>query len=198
MVEQYQRRSALAHLGLALRAKHSGGFSVTLSLAARRTILDLRGEGNDFADAIYRTTKLHLPKPNRVTSEGDHSLFWLGPNEYFLIAPEDQKENLKNDLSQSMHGFHHAIVDLSESRTIFNLTGNQARDVLMRGMSIDLHPREFAAGQCVQSSLGKVNILLHQISDEPSYDIYVWNSFADYTWRWLEKISAPFGCRIKV
>lgn len=198
MVEQYQRRSALAHLSLALRTKPMNEFSVTLAESQRRMIINLRGEGNAFTDALYRVAKLHLPKANRVQTQEGFSLFWLGPNEYFLTGPEKSKEEITTQLRMSLGSTHYALTDLSESRTILRIEGEKARDVLIRGMSIDLHPSVFSQGQCAQTSLGKVNVLLHQIDDQPSYEIYVWNSFADYCWRWLEKVSAQFGCKIKV
>ncbi|HWT96564.1 MAG TPA: hypothetical protein VN229_03085, partial [Terriglobales bacterium] len=62
-----------------------------------------------------------------------------------------------------------------------------------RGISLDLHPRVFGPGQCAQTGMAKANILLHQLDDKPSYDIYVLKSFSDYLFRWSEQIAKDFG-----
>lgn len=198
MVETYQRRSALAHLGLALRVKPIQDASVFLQEMPRRAIFNIRGQGNDFADALWRATKLHLPKPNQVQTEEHLALTWMGPDEYWLIGAENAREASFFTLKEAFTGMHAALTDLSESRTILRLSGKNAPMVLARGMSIDLHPSLFSTGQCAQTSLGRANILLHQTGNIPEYEIYVLNSFADYLWRWIEKVAEPFGCQIRV
>ncbi len=198
MVEAYQRRSALSHFGLAARASQGGHATagVVLGEAAHRTIINIRGDSNDaaFTGAVRTATGVELPvKANTVNSGNGISILWLGPNEWWVVAAADRSDELVAALRQAFQGQHTAVVDVSESRTVITVSGPKARDFLARGISLDLHPRVFASGQCAQTGMSKANILLHQTDDKPSYDIYVLKSFSDYLFRWSELIAKDFG-----
>jgi sarcosine oxidase subunit gamma len=66
----------------------------------------------------------------------------------------------------------------------------------MKGCSLDLHPRVFNAGDCAQSGLARCHMLLHQINEIPTYDVYVHRSFSHYAWRWLEDAAREYGVSI--
>jgi sarcosine oxidase subunit gamma len=167
-----------------------------LGEAAHRTIVNIRGDSNDaaFIGAVKSATGVDLPvKANTVNSGNGISILWLGPNEWWVVAAADRSDELVTALRQALQGQHTAVIDVSESRTVITVSGPKARDMLARGISLDLHPRVFGTGQCAQTGMAKANILLHQIDDKPSYDIYVLKSFSDYLFRWSEQIAKDFG-----
>jgi sarcosine oxidase subunit gamma len=202
MVESYQRRSALAHLGLVGRAaasgKHEAG--VTMSEVAHRTIVNIRGTASDhaFASAVQTATGVTLPpRANTVSTGGGRRILWLGPNEWWVTGPDGEADVLVETLRENFVGQHATACDVSESRAIIAIKGPKARDVLMRGVSLDLHPREFKVGQCAQTGLSRANVLLHLTDDTPTFEIYVLKSFSDYLWRWLEKVAQDFDLAIE-
>jgi sarcosine oxidase subunit gamma len=67
----------------------------------------------------------------------------------------------------------------------------------MRGVSLDLHPREFHVGQCAQTGVSRANALLHLVDDAPTFELYVLKSFSDYLWRWLEIVARDFNLAIE-
>ena len=99
-------------------------------------------------------------------------------------------------LGEALTDMHHAIVDVSHSRTVIRLQGRNARDVLMKGTNIDVHPRVFGPDSCIQSHLGRCHMLLHQLDEEPAYDIYVHRSFAVYAWTWLCDAAREYGIAV--
>ena len=70
------------------------------------------------------------------------------------------------------------------------------RELLAKGCPLDLHPRAFDVGQCAQSHLAKAPILIRQLDREPSFEIVVRRSFADYFWLWLEDAAAEYGLAV--
>ncbi|WP_219472136.1 2Fe-2S iron-sulfur cluster-binding protein [Nonomuraea rhizosphaerae] len=78
-------------------------------------------------------------------------------------------------------------VDVSGQRTVLELTGPGALDILITGCPIDLHPSVFPGH--AQTLLGKTTVLLEKIPD--GYRIYVRSSFASYVSEWL--LSATEG-----
>ena len=69
--------------------------------------------------------------------------------------------------------------------------GSGARTVLAKACALDLHPREFAPGQCVRTGLAKATVLLAASDDAPVYTIIAARSFAEYLCRWLANAASP-------
>lgn len=201
MAEHYQRQSALAHLRLEARAASApASAGVVLSERAYCGQIALRGNAADrkFKTAVKSVLGDTLPVTPNTASEvkNDCCLLWLGPDEWLAAVPGGREAKTIADLYAALPDVHFAAVDVSGSRTVIRLSGARARDVLMKGCSLDLHPAAFAAGRCAQSSLARCHMLLHQTGDTPDYDVYVHRSFADYLWRWLEDAAAEYGVRV--
>ncbi|MDH3671873.1 MAG: sarcosine oxidase subunit gamma [Gammaproteobacteria bacterium] len=200
MAKDYLRQSALAHLHLAaLGVDDPDGAGVVLCERPFRGQLSLRGNSADheFVEGVQGVLGVGAPlDPNTVNVAGNITVLWLGPNEWLIVTPDGQETELVERISDALAGQHFAVSDVSDSRAIIGLTGIHARDVLMKGCSLDLHPRAFNAGSCAQSSLARCHVLLHQINEIPTYDIYVHRSFSDYAWRWLEDAAREYGFAI--
>ena len=121
-----------------------------------------------------------VPGPNRVTTVGERAILWLGPDEYLVVAPD-------GDAVPDVTG--ESVVDVSANRTTIELSGPHARDVLEKGMSIDLHPRSFGPGQCAQTLLARAQVIVRQVDDAPTYHVLVRGSFAPYLADWLADAS---------
>ncbi len=89
-----------------------------------------------------------------------------------------------------------AVTDVSGNLARLRLSGDHARDVLAKGCSLDLHPRQFQPGQCAQTLILRCGIILHQIDERPSYDLLPRRSFAEYLWMWLSDAMAEYGGRV--
>jgi len=201
MPERYQRQSALATLGLegrALTAVANAGALLCERQAG--TQLAIRGNPSDgrFGAAVLETLGLELPVTPKTAYAGPKgTLLWLGPDEWLAVMAAEYDGELGASLGEALGEVHHAVVDVSHSRTVIGLAGSNARDVLMKGTNIDLHPRQFGPGNCIQAHLGRCHMLLHQLDDEPAYDIYIHRSFAVYAWKWLEDAAGEYGLSIR-
>jgi sarcosine oxidase subunit gamma len=202
MVETYQRRSALAHLGLLGRAATSNKATAGVRMAevAHRTIVNIRGTASDplFASAVQLATGAMLPaRANTVSASSGRQILWLAPNEWWVTGPDGEEDVLVERLRENFIGQHATACDVSESRAIIALRGPKARDVLMRGVSLDLHPRAFIVGQCAQTGVSRANALIHLVDDTPTFELYVLKSFSDYLWRWLEIVARDFNVAVE-
>ena len=182
MAEAPAPRGPLADLADALAA--AGSDSVTLAEQPARTRLNLRLDAGD-AEALTAAGAVlggSLPRtPNTAASTiNGWTLLWLGPDEWLVTGPAAEGAALEDSLRARLAGKHHALTDVSAMYATLSLSGLQAREVLMKGCRLDLHPRAFTSGACVQTALAKANVILHQTDDAPSYEITVRNSFAHY------------------
>jgi sarcosine oxidase subunit gamma len=144
-------------------------------------------------DGVRQATGISLPQaPNSVERGGELRALWLGPNEWLLIGPAGRETDLTRNLRASLAGQHVNVTDVSEARTCILVAGPKARELLARGISLDLHPRMFGPGRCAQTGLAGANIFLEQIDDRPGFEIAVLNSFANHLWHWLERAGEDY------
>jgi len=197
VADAYLRQSPLDHLGLPARAVADPGSAGVLACERRFLAkLNLRGDAADaaFAAAVKPALGFVPPiQPNTVDGKRDRYALWLGPDEWLLVAPPGAEARLLKAVRTALAGVRGAVTDVSEGRTVLRVAGPRARDVLAKGCPVDLHPRAFGPGRCAQTRLAKALVIVHQLDDVPTYDVYVERSFADYLWHWLEDAALEYG-----
>ena len=201
MAETYRRQSALAALGLEARVG-AGTESAGVVLCERsfRAQIVLRGDASkaSFLAPVEQVLGAVPPVEAHTTNQHRRNLIiWCGPNEWLMVLPDGRQAKVLADLRAALGNEHHALVDVSHGCGVIGLAGDRAREVLMKGCSLDLHPSRFSAGQVAQSGLARCHVLLHQLDDAPSYDLYVHRSFMRYAWAWLEDASTEYGLTIE-
>ena len=195
-------RAVLDHRHLDARAvEDPGDAGVVLCERRFRSKVNVRGRPTKrFLDAAAKALGFALPKTRNTTAEAsDLAALWLGPDEWLVVGPPDREGAIADDLRAALARQHCAVTDVTEGRAVIGLSGAHARDVLMKGCPLDVHPRAFKPGDCAQSMLAKATIILHQTAeaeDGPAYDIYVERSFADYLWSWLEDAAEEYGLAV--
>lgn len=209
MVDAYRLRGPLDHLGLSARAQDDtdiGGTGVVLSENPQRGLINVRGDATDarFTAALQKAVKLAPPvDANTVAGRpSDTRMMWLGPDEWLVITRPGGGERAFNALWKELKvdGLHAAVTDSSEARTCIKISGPRAREVLSKGCAIDLHPSKFGPGQCAQTVVSKIGVMLTQTAGakttDPAYELYVLRSFATYLWMWLEDAAAEYGVKV--
>lgn len=178
------------------RAAAPAEAGITLRERAFLGCVNLRGNPEDesFTDAVKGVLGVALPtEPNTVVEQGDITVFWLAPTEWFVRTSVDGERDLIARLEEALAGQHIATNDVTGNFTTVELSGPHARDVLEKGCTLDLHPRAFAPGQCAQTLLSHAGILIRPIMDGQAFEIVVRRSFADYAFVWLEDAAVEYG-----
>ncbi|MDP6572243.1 MAG: sarcosine oxidase subunit gamma family protein [Rhodospirillales bacterium] len=205
MADAYLRQSPLAHLGLAARAaippEDIEGTEAGVVLCERpaRHQIGLRGDARRPAfRAAVKGVLGFAPPAKATTAAGGTGLpraLWLGPDEWLVVTDDDDAATVA-DLSEALARQHAHVVDLSDARAVIGLAGAGARDVLMKGCTLDVHRRAFGPGRCTRTLLARAQVIVHQITQAPDYDLYVQRSFAEYLWAWLEDAGTEYGVRV--
>ncbi len=199
MVERYLRQSPLAHLHLPARTGGPAEAGVVMAERPFRGLVNLRGDAGDaaFCDAVASVLGETPPSEPNTTAGESPRLFWLGPDEWLVMTAEDGGSAAAAVLTSALADLAAAVTDVSESRTVIGLSGSRAREVLMKGCGLDVHPRAFPSGACAQTLLGQVGVLLHCLDAEAGhYEITVLRSFAEYLWAWLEDGAEEYGLAV--
>ncbi len=83
------------------------------------------------------------------------------------------------------------VTPLSSSRTRISIEGRAARDVLRKGIPIDLHETVFTPGKFAQTGVHHTPVLLH-CTAEQRFELYAMRTFALNVWEWLEDAALEF------
>lgn len=153
-----------------------------------RTAIVVRGDARDarFVRAIADAIGLDLPvAPGTSSHHLLDAALWLGPDEWLVVSETQPGHALAFRMQRALRGLHAAVIDVSDARVVYAVTGAHARDVLAKGCALDLHPRAFSAGRCASSLLAGVPILIHQRSAEPCFELYAARSVGEYVRAWL-------------
>ena len=105
--------------------------------------------------------------------------------------PANNRETRKQ-LQTALSGIPCLVSEVSDSRTGIEVSGAQARALLAKICALDLDVRSFRPGQCAQSLLVRVPLLLHQVDGQPAFHLYVDRSVARYAWDWLSDAATEF------
>lgn len=185
--------SALAH------RSEPTNLSISIREIVGRGMIDLRGLATDkkFMKAVKDVLGFDLPKtPRTSTSWGDMKALWLSPDQWLILCAGDKTSELLNQLNSALKGIHSLAVDVSDMRAIIRLEGEYARTTVMKGTSIDLTHGDYPPGTIRRMKFAEVGALLH-IIEQDVIEIYVFRSYADYTWEFLLK-AARKGSEVKL
>lgn len=147
--------------------------------------VNLRVDAGDAAAAVRSVLGCDLPvDPNTVTATDEHTVFWLGPDEWQIHCAENGQAELAESLQQALAGRHAAVVDVSDYYVVMRLSGHRAAEVISKAVPLDLHPRAFQPGHCAQTRFAHATVLLHKLAED-TLDLQVRWSFAEYVWSYI-------------
>jgi heterotetrameric sarcosine oxidase gamma subunit len=151
-----------------------------------------KGKAAAVRDAMRAAYGLELPDTPRRVEGKDISIIWHGTDQWIAIAERGAAErDLEAELTPVLAGIA-AIVDQGDGRAVVRVSGAHVRDVLAKGLGIDLHPRAFAENGVAITHASHIGIVLWQTSPAPVYEIAMFRSFADSFARWLTHSAAEF------
>lgn len=189
------RVSPAGHLAETMAAASAAG-TVSLREISFPVQIGLRAvPGSESAAALERVLGVPLPGGvGEVTGDADGlHVIWLSPDEFHVVdVSRAQRPGDAAELEAALEGLPGQAVDLSANRTLLELAGANARDVLEKSCRADLHPRAFPVGTAIATQLGVVPVILHRSADE-RFRVYPRSSFADYVVRWLIDGMQEFG-----
>jgi sarcosine oxidase, subunit gamma len=163
--------------------------SINLREIADRGMIDLRGSASDrkFMTAVKKVLGVDAPKAPRSSSAwGEIKCLWLSIDQWLILCPRAKADALVSELNEALNGLHSLVVNVSDMRAIIRLEGDGCRETLMKGTSLDLLNGSYAPGAVRRMRFAEIAALLH-IVEHNVIDVYVFRSYADYTWEFLLK-----------
>ena len=188
-------RSAL--YGLALPG-HYGRAGATGLVIEERTdmafasVIAKRGKRFALVNAVNTAFGVALPDGPRRATRGAVIFAGTGPDQWMASAEGNEAAGFAAKVRARIGPFA-AVSDQSDSRLVLRVSGPRVRDVLAKGVPVDLHAKAFKPGDVACTVIGHVSTQIDMVDDAPSYQLAAPRSMAGSFWSWLSASAAEFG-----
>ncbi len=165
---------------------------VVMSELGNLGYLVLRGKASDpaFMQAVAGVLGQALPtQPMTVLSTASGAVLWVSPDEWLLVCKRSAKGGLLTALTGALQDVFSQVVDNSGGLTALRLAGPDHMLLLRQLGPYDYE--SLAVGRCVSTVASKTGFTVAR-TDEAGVVIVFRRSFADYTWRLLERSARPY------
>jgi len=161
---------------------------------ALASVIARRNQAERAAEAAQLACGIAPPATPTINTSRDLAFLWSGPGHWLALEPPGP-EPVEARFG-AMFGSLASVFDQSGSRVLLELRGPRVRDVLAKGVSIDLHPRAFKTGDVAVTTASHLAVHLWQVADEPVYRLLIVRTYFDSLWRWLAVSAAEYGCEV--
>ena len=151
-------------------------------------ILARQGAAAPLDSVVQAICGLSLPDKLRLTDDDRLTLLWAGPQQWLALSADPA---LMEKIADSAAPFA-ALTDQTGGRAVLRVSGPKAREVLRKGVTLDLHPDVFKIDDATTTAVSHINALIWR-SGEDTYDFAVARSFSGSFWHWLSVSAAEFG-----
>jgi len=183
--------------GLALPG-HYGRAGATGLVIEERTdlafasVIAKRGKRFALVNAVNTAFGVALPDGPRRATRGAVTFTGTGPDQWIASAEGSEAAGFAAKVRARIGPFA-AVSDQSDARLVLRLGGPRVRDVLAKGVPVDLHSKAFKPGDVACTVVGTINTQIDMLDDAPTYQLAAPRSMAGSFWSWLTASAAEFG-----
>ena len=128
-------------------------------------------------------------EPLTVVSNNNTRILWNGPKNWLFTST---KKYLLKNILETFKQTDFAVTDLSHSRSIIEIEGNMAYEVLKKGSPIDIN--KLKSGDCANTVYNGITITLDFVSNKPNViRIFGLRSFGESLYHSITDACLEFG-----
>ena len=128
-------------------------------------------------------------EPLSVVSNSDTRILWNGPKNWLLVST---KKNLLKNISRVFKEMDFAVTDLSNSRAIIQLEGQDVKEVLKKGCPFNFNI--FQKNNSVNSTYNGIAFTVDMLDDNPNkIRLFALRSFGESLYHSITDASLEFG-----
>ena len=130
-----------------------------------------------------------ISKSLSVKNNENTRILWNGPRNWLVIT--SQKE-VYFEIDKKFEEGDFAVTDISHSKSIIELEGNNAKEVLKKGCPFNFN--ELNKNNCLNSTFNGMSIIVDMINDKPdTFRIFALRSFGESLYHSITDSSLEFG-----
>ena len=124
-----------------------------------------------------------------VSSNSDTRILWNGPNNWLLVS---NKKELLKEIFEKFDENNFAITNLSHSRAIIELDGENAKEVLKKGCPYNFN--ELKKNNCLNSTFNGMSVTIDLLDNSPNkIRIFTLRSFGESLYHSITDNCLEFG-----
>ena len=128
-------------------------------------------------------------KPLNVSNNNDTRILWNGPKNWLLVST---KKDLLKNISQNFKETDFAVTNLSHSRAIIQIEGQDSKEVLKKGCPFDFNNLE--KNNSINSIYNGIAITIDMLEDNPTkVRMFALRSFGESLYHSITDASLEFG-----
>tara|TARA_Y100000590_G_scaffold345759_1_gene395638 strand:+ start:771 stop:1361 length:591 start_codon:yes stop_codon:yes gene_type:complete len=125
----------------------------------------------------------------KVSCNENSRILWCGPKNWLLIS---NKKSLMENIQKTLNENDFAVTDLSHSRTIIELEGENSKEILKKGCPFNFN--EMKKDNCVNSIFNGITITIDMVDDNPDrIRLFALRSFGESLCHSITDASLEFG-----
>lgn len=137
--------------------------------------------------SIAKALSVECPDIRKINTKGDRELAWMSTDELMGFISKDRINQVIEKLKIALSGQHYVVLDVSDSRSEFELLGS-IRDVLAKGTPSDVSREGLIVSEFRRSRMGQIQVAFW-LRDENEARIICRCSEASYLENWLKRAS---------
>lgn len=125
----------------------------------------------------------------KVSSNKETRILWSAPSTWLVIS---RKKNIVEIIKEKCNSDNFAITDISHSRTIIQIKGLQAKDILKKGCPLNFN--EFENNNCAGTVFHEINIVVDFVGNNPdTFNLLTLRSFGESFYHHITDAALEFG-----
>ncbi|OCX61432.1 hypothetical protein BFP70_15535 [Thioclava sp. SK-1] len=121
----------------ALNGRSYDGFACVVETGLQGMITIRSDLGSKPLSKALKSLGVSVPKMRSFAQADDVMVAWMSPDELLLLCDHARARSLTAQLEQALAGTHALVVDVSDARAMFTVTGARAQEVVMKLSPID-------------------------------------------------------------
>ena len=154
-----------------------------------------KGQSAAVAAVVRDAWGIDLPSSPRRVGDARLAFVWSGPDQWTVVA-EGWPRALDDVLGERLRGLA-SVTAQGDGRVLLRLSGPRTRDVLSKGVGIDLHPRAFRTGDAASTLAAHIGVQIWQVDDAPTFELSAFRSYARSLYDWLISAGEEYGIDVR-
>ncbi len=127
--------------------------------------------------------------PLGVVSNNETRILWNGPKNWLLVST---KKNLLKDILNNFKEIDFAVTDLSHSRAVIKIEGQQTKEILKKGCPFNFNTLK--KNNSINSTYNGIAFTVDMLSDNPEkVRLFALRSFGESLYHSITDASLEFG-----
>ena len=128
-------------------------------------------------------------EPLSVISNNETRILWNGPKNWLLVST---KKNLLKNISQNLNETDFAVTDLSHSKAIIEIEGQDAKEVLKKGCPFNFNTLK--KNNSINSTYNGIALTVDMLNDSPSkVRLFALRSFGESLYHSITDACLEYG-----